>query len=121
MVDVNHSQQHGKKKVGCLILQSPHILGPQTFTKRMMRCSRCYLKIWCFTFAQAVLQKTKKSNLKGGKNGRRLALKMGCDLENLKPLSKLDLHLKSSCLKRPWILNKASSLVMKGKRLSLYN
>jgi hypothetical protein len=51
MVDVNHSQQHGKKKVGRLVLQSPHILGPQTFTKRMMRCSRCFLRIWCFTFA----------------------------------------------------------------------
>ncbi len=51
VVDVNHSQQHGKKGVGRLILQSPHILGPQTFTKRMMRCSRCFLRIWCFTFA----------------------------------------------------------------------
>jgi hypothetical protein len=51
VVDVNHSQQHGKKGVGYLILQLPHILGPQTFTKRMMRCSRCFLRICCFTFA----------------------------------------------------------------------
>jgi hypothetical protein len=49
--DVNHSQQHGKKGVGHLFLQSLHILGPQTFTKRMMKCSRCFLRIWCFTFA----------------------------------------------------------------------
>jgi hypothetical protein len=50
-VDVNHSQQHGKKRVGYLILQLPNILGPQTFTKRMMRCSRCFLRICFFTFA----------------------------------------------------------------------
>jgi hypothetical protein len=50
VIDVNHSQ-HGKKGVGHLSLQSRHILGPQTFTKRMMRCSRCFLRIWCFTFA----------------------------------------------------------------------
>jgi hypothetical protein len=46
---------------------------------------------------------------------------MGCDFENLIPLSKLDLHLKLSCLKGPYNLNKPSSLVMKGKKLSLYN
>ncbi len=28
VVDINHSQQHGKKRVGRSILQSPHILGP---------------------------------------------------------------------------------------------
>jgi hypothetical protein len=91
--------------VGYLILQLPHILGPQTFTKRMMRCNKCFLRICCFTFVEVALHKiitlTKKINLKGGKNGRRLALKMGCDFENLIPLSKLDFHLKSSCLKRP--------------------
>jgi hypothetical protein len=68
--------------------------------------------------AQVVLQKTitwtKKSG-KGRKNGRRFILNVGCCLENLKPLSKLNLHSKSSCLKRPWNLSKLSSLVMKVK------
>ncbi len=41
-------------------------------------------------------------NLGTCKNGRRLALNMGCHLENVRPLSKLDLHPKSPCLKRPW-------------------
>jgi hypothetical protein len=52
------------------------------------------------------------------KNGRRLALNVGCHLENLRPLSKLDLHPKSLCLKRPWNSNKPSSLVMEGKNIT---
>jgi len=58
---------------------------------------------------------------KGSKNGRRLALKVGCNFKNLKHLSKPYVHLKSSCLRIPWNLNKSSSLVMEGKRLSFYN
>jgi hypothetical protein len=56
-----------------------------------------------------------------GKNGRRFVLNVGCRLKKLRPLSKLDLHPKSSCLKKPWNSNKLSSLVMEGKRLLLYN
>jgi hypothetical protein len=48
VIVVNHSQQHRKKGVGHLILQSRHILGPQTFTKRMTRCSRCFFEDMVF-------------------------------------------------------------------------
>jgi hypothetical protein len=37
---------------------------------------------------------------KEGKNGSRLVLKMACDIENWKPLWKLDLPSRSSCLKK---------------------
>jgi hypothetical protein len=56
-----------------------------------------------------------KNLIKVGKNGRRLVLNVGCCLKTLKPLSKPDLHPKSSRLKRPWNSNKLSSLVIKGK------
>jgi hypothetical protein len=59
--------------------------------------------------------------VKVGKNGRRFVLNVGFCLEKLRPLSKLNLHPKSSCLKRPWKSSKPSSLVMEGKRLLLYN
>jgi len=52
------------------------------------------------------------------KNGRRFGLNVHCHLENLKPLSKLDLYPKSSCLIRPWNKNKSSSLVMEGKNIT---
>jgi hypothetical protein len=35
-----------------------------------------------------------KKSKKGSNNGRKLALKVGCRFENLKPLSKPNLHLK---------------------------
>jgi hypothetical protein len=38
-------------------------------------------------------------------------------LENLKHLSKPNLHPKSSCLNRLWNSCKSSSLVMEGKKL----
>jgi hypothetical protein len=46
---------------------------------------------------------------------------VGCHLENLRPLLKPNLHLKSSCLKRLWNSNKHSSLVTESKKLLLYN
>jgi len=48
-------------------------------------------------------------------------LNVGCHLENLRPLWKPNLHLKSSCLKRLWNSDKLSSLVTESKRLLLYN
>jgi hypothetical protein len=74
--------------------------------------------------AQTILQKTitwTKKFGKVGKNLTRLVVNVGCCFKNLKPLSKLDLHSKSSYLKRPWNLSKLSTLVMKGKRLLVYN
>jgi len=59
--------------------------------------------------------------VKVGKNGKRLVLNVGCCFKNLEPLSKLNLHPKSSCLKRPWNSSKLSSLVTKGKRLLFYS
>jgi hypothetical protein len=53
---------------------------------------------------QVFLQKTTtwtKKIEKGNKNGKRLALNVECHFKNSKSLSKLDLHMKSSCLKRP--------------------
>jgi hypothetical protein len=49
---------------------------------------------------------------KGGKKCKRLALKVGGNLENLKPLSKSYLYPKSSCLKKSCNSSKPSSLVM---------
>ncbi len=36
----------GRKGLGLLVLQLPFILGPQTFTKIMMRHDKCLLRIW---------------------------------------------------------------------------
>jgi hypothetical protein len=49
-------------------------------------------------------------NLKNGDmNEKKLALKLGCDFKNLKPLSKLILHPKSLCSRRLWNSSKTSS------------
>jgi hypothetical protein len=74
--------------------------------------------------AQVTLQKLlhgQRNLVKVGKNGRRVVLNVGCHFKNLKPLSKPNLHPKSSCLKKPWNSSKLSSFIMKGKRLLLYN
>ncbi len=44
-----------------------------------------------------------KKSRKKNKYERMHTLNVGCCLENFKPLSKLKLHPKSSCLKRLWI------------------
>jgi hypothetical protein len=56
--------------------------------------------------AQATLQNiitwTKKYRKKEEKNGRMLALIVGCGIGNVKPLSKPYFNPKSLWLKRPW-------------------
>jgi hypothetical protein len=49
-------------------------------------------------------------------NEQKLALKLGCHLKNLRPLSKLILHLKSLCSKKLWDSSKSSSHGMEGKK-----
>jgi hypothetical protein len=66
----------------------------------------------CFTKDYNIDQ---KNLVKVSKNGRRLVLNVGYYFKNLKPLSKPNLHPKSSSLKRPWNSSKLSSLVTKGK------
>jgi hypothetical protein len=48
-------------------------------------------------------------------NEKKLAMKLGCRLENLRPLSKLILHLKSLCSRKLWDSSKSSSHGMEGK------
>jgi hypothetical protein len=54
--------------------------------------------------------------MNGDMNEKNLALKLGCDLKNLSPLSKLILYPKSLCLKRLWDSSKSSSHGMEGKK-----
>jgi hypothetical protein len=51
---------------------------------------------------------------KGGMKG----FNLGCCLENLKHLSKPNVHPKSSCLNKLWNSCKPSSLVMKSEKLN---
>lgn len=53
---------------------------------------------------------------KGGMKG----LNVGCCLDNLKHLSKPNLHPKSSCLNKLWNSCKPSSFVMEGKKIRLH-